>query len=336
MFKNAEALEVLNQVDTLVFDKTGTLTEGKPEFEAVVSFGAYDEETLLYYAGAVEQLSEHPLAQAILKETQGRGIRLPVTKNFENKVGQGVIGSVDSKTVFVGKLNSIKDKTQLPQDIQADTSNHPFGATWVYVSINGSLEGMIKVTDKIRPSAKTVVDSLGRNGIDVVMLTGDAYHTARVVAKKLNIHTVVAEVLPSEKNHKISQLMKEGKCVAMVGDGVNDAPALAEAHVGIAMATGTDVAVESAGVTLLGGELKGILAAYHISHQTMKNIQQNLWFAFMYNALGIPIAAGILYPFLGLLMSPIFAAVAMSLSSVSVILNALRLRMTIPRKGFSR
>ena len=329
LFKNAEAIELMRKVDTLVVDKTGTLTEGKPKLVAIESSGGITESDLLHFAGSLERASEHPLAEAIVEGALERGAKLVEPEGFESLTGKGVVGMVDGRRVAVGNDKLMAehgaDASQIASRTDAMRSE---GQTVMYAAIDGELAGLIGVADPIKATSKEAIDALHEEGIRVVMITGDNIQTARAVAAKLGIDDVEAEVLPGQKADAVRRFQDAGSIVAMAGDGINDAPALAQAHVGVAMGTGTDVAMESATVTLVKGDLRGILRARRLSRATMANIKQNLVFAFGYNALGIPIAAGVLYPFVGLLLSPMLAAAAMSLSSVSVIGNALRLRAT--------
>jgi len=327
LFKNAEALEVLRKVDTLVVDKTGTLTEGKPKLVAVNSIVDLTEDAVLRLIASLERASEHPLAEAIVRGAEERGITLVQADNFQSVTGKGVTGDVDGHSVAMGNLKLLQDlgidAGDFPQ--QADVQRAD-GQTVMFFSIDGKAGGLVGVADPIKETTPEAISDLHAAGIRVVMLTGDSRKTAEAVAAKLDIDQVQAEVLPDQKAAVVKQLQDEGHIVAMAGDGINDAPALAQAHVGVAMGTGTDVAMESAGVTLVKGDLRGIVRARRLSHATMLNIRQNLFFAFIYNALGVPVAAGLLYPFFGILLSPIIAAAAMSFSSVSVITNALRLK----------
>jgi len=327
LIKNAEALEILRKVDTLVVDKTGTLTEGKPKLVAVTSVGDLAEETALRLIASLERASEHPLAEAIVKGAEERGIELAQADNFQSVTGKGVTGEVDGHRVAMGNRKLLEDLGidvgDLPQ--QADVQRAE-GQTVMFFAIGGKAGGLIGVADPIKESTPEAIRDLHDEGIKIVMLTGDSHKTAEAVASRLDIDQVQAEVLPDQKAAVVKQLQAEGRIVAMAGDGINDAPALAQAHVGIAMGPGTDVAMESAGVTLIKGDLRGIVRARRLSRATMANIRQNLFFAFIYNSLGVPVAAGVLYPFFGILLSPMIAAVAMSFSSVSVITNALRLR----------
>ena len=326
LIKNAEALERMEKVDTLVIDKTGTLTEGKPKVVAVVALG-FDEAQVLRYAASVERGSEHPLAAAIVAAAAERTLELAPVRGFDAPAGKGVIGMVEGKRLalgtpkFLAELNV--DTAALAQDAERLRQD---GATAIFLAVNGKLAGVIAVADPVKPTTPEALKTLVASGIRVVMLTGDNRTTAQAVAKRLGISEVEAEVLPDQKSAVIEKLRREGRVVAMAGDGVNDAPALAAADVGIAMGTGTDVAIESAGVALLKGDLTGIVKARALSKAVMHNIRQNLFFAFIYNSAGVPIAAGVLYPVFGLLLSPIIAAAAMALSSVSVVGNALRLR----------
>jgi Cu+-exporting ATPase len=327
LIKNAEALEIMEKVDTLVVDKTGTLTEGKPKLVAVQAESGLDDDEILRMAASLERASEHPLAEAIVNGAEERGIKLAKASNFQSITGKGVTGEVDGHKVAVGNLkllDSLQIKTgELSQ--QADKERVK-GMTVMLIAIDGQAAGLIGVADPIKDATGEAISDLHAEGIRIVMLTGDSKTTAKAVADKLGIDQVHAEVSPEQKAEVIKQLQAEGRIVAMAGDGINDAPALAQAHVGIAMGTGTDVAIESANVTLIKGDLRGIVRARRLSRATMRNIKQNLFFAFIYNIAGIPVAAGILYPFFGILLSPMIAAAAMSFSSVSVISNSLRLR----------
>ena len=327
LFKNAEAIELMRKVDTLVVDKTGTLTVGKPKLNFVVSNDGYDEKSLLLYAASIERGSEHPLAAAIVAGAQEKGVTPKNADSFQSRTGKGVTGKVEGHAVALGNRALLDELRIDPGGLSAKAENmRKDGQTVMFVAVDGKAAGLLGVADPIKETTLEAVKHLHEDGIRVVMLTGDNKTTAETVAKKLGIDDVVAEVLPNQKADAVKRLQSEGRFVAMAGDGINDAPALAQAQVGIAMGTGTDVAMESAGVTLVKGDLRGILRARLLSRATMKNIKQNLFFAFVYNSLGIPVAAGVLYPFLGILLSPIFAAAAMSFSSVSVIGNALRLR----------
>ncbi len=329
LFKNAEAIELMRKVDTLVVDKTGTLTIGKPKLINVVSNDGYDEKAILLFASSIERGSEHPLAAAIVEGAEAKGVSLKNAEAFQSMTGKGVVGRVEGHTVALGNRALLDDLSIDPGGMAAKAEDlRKDGQTAMFLVVDGKEAGLLGVADPIKETTLEAVRQLHEDGIRIVMLTGDNRTTAETVAGKLDIDDVVAEVLPDQKAAVVKRLQSEGRFVAMAGDGINDAPALAQAQVGIAMGTGTDVAMESAGVTLVKGDLRGILRARLLSRATMKNIKQNLFFAFVYNALGIPVAAGILYPFLGILLSPIFAAAAMSFSSVSVIGNALRLRGT--------
>ncbi len=327
LFKNAEAIEVMHQVDTLVVDKTGTLTEGKPKLVTVVPAQGLDERRLLQLAASLERGSEHPLAAAIVAGAQERGIELMKAQSFDSITGKGVSGRVDGHTISLGNHKLLDDLGLDPGALatQAEALRSD-GQTVMFVVIDTQLAGLLGVADPIKATTSEAIKQLHEEGLRIVMLTGDSSTTAQAVAKRLNIDEVVAEVLPDQKVEVIKRFQRAGRLVAMAGDGINDGPALATAHVGIAMGTGTDVAMESAGVTLIKGDLRGIARARRLSRMTMRNIKENLFFAFIYNALGVPIAAGALYPFFGLLLSPMIAAAAMSFSSISVISNALRLR----------
>jgi Cu+-exporting ATPase len=327
LFKNAEAIEVLRKVDTLVVDKTGTLTEGKPKLTAVVAAPGIDEAALLGWAGALERASEHPLAAAILEGAKARAVSLPQVESFESVTGKGVRGTVQGAAVVVGNAAFLLELGADPAAFTAQAAELRRDAqTVVFVARDRRAVGILAVADPLKASTPRAIQLLHEEGLRVVMLTGDTQATAEAVARTLGIDQVIAEVLPDQKAEVIRRLQAQGRIVAMAGDGVNDAPALAQAEVGIAMGTGTDIAMESAGVTLVKGDLLGIVRARSISRLTLANIKQNLFFAFVYNSIGIPIAAGVLYPMFGLLLSPMLAAAAMSLSSVSVISNALRLR----------
>jgi Cu+-exporting ATPase len=327
LFKNAEAIEVMRKVNTLVVDKTGTLTEGKPKLVSVTVNGGRDENELLRLAATLEKASEHPLAAAIVGGAEQRGMELSKVESFDSVTGKGVRGKVDGQLVALGN-RALLDELQIDagdllakaEELRAD------GQTVMFVAVDGEVAGLLGVADPIKASTPEAIGQLHEEGIRIVMLTGDSRTTAEAVAKKLNIDEVVAEVLPDQKAQAVKAFQTEGRVVAMAGDGINDAPALAQAEVGIAMGTGTDVAMKSAGVTLVKGDLRGILRARRLSRATMRNIKQNLFWAFIYNMLGVPIAAGALYPVFGILLSPMIAAAAMSFSSVSVIGNALRLR----------
>ena len=327
LFKNAEALEVMRKVDTLVVDKTGTLTEGHPELVAVEAVAGVDEKRLLQLAASLERASEHPLAAAIVRGAESRGVELLPATDFQSITGKGVTGMVDGQRVALGNLALLQQLGVAPETLSARADElRSEGQTAMFVAIDQAAAGLIGVADPIKQTTAQAIGELHEEGIEVVMLTGDSRKTAEAVAAKLGIDRVQAEVLPDQKADVVKHLQREGRIVAMAGDGINDAPALAQAHVGIAMGTGTDVAMESAGVTLVKGDLLGIVRARRLSRATMRNIRQNLFFAFIYNSLGVPVAAGVLYPFFGILLSPIIAAAAMSLSSVSVIFNALRLK----------
>ena len=327
LFKNAEAIQVLRQVDTLVVDKTGTLTEGKPKLVTVVPAAGWDERTLLRLAASLERGSEHPLAAAIVTGAQERGVEATAAESFESVTGKGVTGGVEGRAVALGNRRLLEDLGVDPADLAGKADDlRADGQTVMFVAADGRVAGLLGVSDPIKQSTPDAIRHLHEEGISVRMLTGDNRTTADAVASKLGIAEVVADVLPDQKAEVVKQFQAEGRTVAMAGDGINDAPALAAAHVGVAMGTGTDVAIESAGVTLVKGDLRGIVRARKLSRATMGNIKQNLFFAFVYNALGVPVAAGVLYPFFGVLLSPMIAAAAMSFSSVSVIGNALRLR----------
>ena len=329
LIKNAEALERFEKVDTLVVDKTGTLTEGKPKVVAVKVVAGWSDDELLRLAASVERGSEHPLAAAIAAAAQERALELAEAAEFEAPSGKGAVGIVEGRRVVIGNRRMMDDAGIDVSVLEADAEQlRQDGATALFASVDRNAAGVIAIADPVKPTTPGAVAALRKAGIRIVMLTGDNRTTAEAVARKLGISEVEAEILPEDKAHVVENLRGLGRVVAMAGDGVNDAPALAAADVGVAMGTGTDVAMESAGVTLLKGDLKGLVQARRLSQATMSNIRQNLFFAFIYNAAGVPIAAGVLYPVMGVLLSPIIAALAMSLSSVSVITNALRLRFT--------
>ncbi len=329
LIKNAEALERIEKIDTLVVDKTGTLTEGRPAVTAIVAAEGFSEEAILRLAAAVEKASEHPLARAIVAAAEARKLAIPAVADFDSPTGKGALGTSEGERIVLGNAAFLEehgvDAGALAR--QADELRQD-GATAIYIGIDGRAGGIFAIADPIKPTTQEALKALHSEGVRIVMLTGDNRVTAEAVARRLGIDEVEADVLPDRKAAVVERLKSEGKVVAMAGDGVNDAPALAVADVGIAMGSGTDVAIESAGVTLLKGDLNGIVRARRLSRATMANIRQNLVFAFVYNAAGVPIAAGVLYPVFGLLLSPIIAATAMALSSVSVIGNALRLRTT--------
>ena len=333
LMKHAEALEQLEKVDTLVVDKTGTLTEGKPKLMSVVSLSDIKEDDLLRLVASLERNSEHPLASAIVNGAKDKGLDLWEAQDFQSKTGKGVIGTVQERSMAFGTRKFLEEDAQVNPEAFAQLADKADdlrreGQTVMFVAIDHRAVGIVGVADPVKASTPEAIRLLHEEGIQVVMVSGDHQQTAQAVAKKLGIDEVKAEVLPEQKSQIIKQLQAQGKIVAMAGDGINDAPALAQAHVGIAMGTGTDVAMESAGVTLVKGDLRGIARARRLSQATMRNIRQNLFFAFFYNAIGVPIAAGILYPAFGILLSPMIAAAAMTFSSVSVITNALRLRTT--------
>jgi len=327
LIKNAEALEIMEKVDTLVVDKTGTLTEGKPKLVVVHAEAGFNEDEILRLTASLERASEHSLAEAIVHGAEEKGVTLVKANNFQSITGKGVTGEVDGHTVMAGNAKLLESLgISLGNLSQQADQQRVEGNTVMLIAINGTAAGLIGVADPIKDSTAEAIRDLHADGIKIVMLTGDSHATAKAVASKLEIDQVHAEVLPEQKAELIKQLQADGCIVAMAGDGINDAPALAQAQVGIAMGTGTDVAIESAGITLIKGDLRGIVKARRLSRATMRNIRQNLFFAFVYNTVGVPIAAGVLYPFFGILLSPMIAAAAMSFSSVSVIGNALRLR----------
>jgi Cu+-exporting ATPase len=327
LVKNAEALELIEKIDTLVVDKTGTLTLGKPRLVAVEPAPGLREADLLRLAAALERGSEHPLASAIVDGARERGLDLPASSDFASHTGKGVTGSVEGRRVALGNIQLMGELGVDASALERRADEHRGeGRGVMFVAIHGEFAGLVVVADPVKESAAEAVARLRRDGIKVVMLTGDNRRTADAVAAQVGIDEVIAEVLPDQKQAKVEELRRQGRRVAMAGDGINDAPALAVADVGIAMGTGTDVAMESADITLVKGDLGGIVRARRLSHAVMRNIRQNLFFAFVFNAAGVPIAAGVLYPWFRILLSPILAGAAMSLSSVTVIGNSLRLR----------
>lgn len=329
LIKNAEALEVMEKLNVLVVDKTGTLTEGKPKLSKVIVLSDIKEDELLGLVAALEKASEHPLAEAIVKGTLERGIKIPNTESFESLTGRGVKGRVSGYEVAAGNLRLMNETGVQSEELEARANElRKQGHGAMLVSVNGKAAGIIAVNDPVKPSAKSAIEYFHSKGIKVVMATGDSRSTAEAVAREVGIDEVQAEVLPAQKIEIVKSFQRSGKIVGMAGDGINDAPSLAQANIGIAMGTGTDVAMESAGVTLVKGDLSGIVRAHRLSQATMRNIRHNLFFAFVYNVAGVPIAAGILYPVFGILLSPMIASAAMSLSSVSVIVNSLRLNRT--------
>lgn len=327
LFKNAEALELARKVDTLVVDKTGTLTEGKPKLVEVYAAAGFDGHAILYFAAGVEQGSEHPLGAAIVKGAIEKGITPSGVESFESVTGAGVKGIVDGRKVALGNARLLEDLGIQPGELSARAETmRTEGQTAMFLAVDGKPAGLLGVADPIKESTPEAIAGLHAEGVRIVMLTGDSRTTAEAVSKKLGLDETIAEIMPDQKAEVVKRLQAEGLIVAMAGDGINDAPALAQAHVGIAMGTGTDVAMESAGVTLVKGDLRGILRARRLSRSTMLNIKQNLFWAFVYNSLGVPVAAGIFYPLFGILLSPMIAAAAMSFSSVSVVVNALRLK----------
>jgi Cu+-exporting ATPase len=327
LVRNAETLEILEKTDTLIVDKTGTLTEGKPGLAAVQALGEFTEDAVLQLAASLERASEHPLAAAIVEGATARGVTPGMTEDFASLTGMGVTGTVDGRHVALGNTRLLEKLGIDPGDLpQRAAHGRAQGETVIFVAVDGHAAGLIGVADPVKDTAAEAIRALHAEGMEIIMMTGDNRTTAEAVAGRLGIDRVEAGVLPEKKAEIVEQLQASGRIVAMAGDGINDAPALARADVGIAMGTGTDVAMESAGVTLVSGDLRGIVRARRLGRAVMRNIRQNLFFAFIYNTLGIPVAAGILYPVTGLLMSPMLAAAAMSFSSVSVIGNALRLR----------
>ena len=329
LIKDAAALERLERVSTIVVDKTGTLTEGKPSLRSVISAPGFSDPEILRLAAAVETSSEHPLARAIVKAAKARGLSLPETTEFNSDPGLGAWGRSDARSIHVGNLRLMqRNGTDIEGLATIAEAERTEGATAIFVAIDGKAAGLLVISDAIKATSPAAIERIKRAGIRIIMLTGDNVRTAEAVGRKLGVDEVIADVLPQDKAAVVVRLQRDGHVVAMAGDGINDAPALARADVGIAMGTGTDIAMESAGVTLVKGDLRGVDRALRLSRRVMRNIRQNLVFAFGYNALGVPIAAGLLYPTFGVLLSPVIASLAMSLSSVSVIANALRLRVT--------
>ena len=327
LVRNAEALEVMEKVDTLVLDKTGTLTEGKPRVVSVMAMGGTDESSLLRLAGSVERASEHPLAHAVVSAAEQRGLQLSPVSEFKSQTGLGVVAVVEGRQVAIGNQKLLEQLSVAAHEVTMRAEQLRLeGQTVIFMAIDGRPAGLIAIADPIKESTPEALQALREQGIAIVMLTGDSRTTAEAVAKKLGMQEFYAEVLPQKKLEVVRDLQQKGRVVAMAGDGINDAPALAQANVGIAMGTGADVAMESGSITLIKGDLRGIVRARRLSQAVMRNIRQNLFFAFVYNALGVPVAAGVLYPFFGALLSPVIAAAAMSFSSVSVIANSLRLR----------
>jgi Cu+-exporting ATPase len=327
LIKNAEALERMEKVDTLVVDKTGTLTEGKPSVVDIAAAAGFSVGDVLRLAAGVEQASEHPLAAAIVAKAKAQNIAIPTVENFDSPTGKGAQGMVEGRQVRLGNRDFLAGVDVAPLAEKAEVLRRG-GASAIYCAIDGKLAGLFAIADAVKETTPAAITALKKEGVRIVMLTGDNRTTALAVAREVGIADVEADVLPERKSAVVEKLKAQGRVVAMAGDGVNDAPALAAADIGIAMGSGTDVAMESAGVTLLRGDLTGILRARRLSAATMRNIRQNLFFAFVYNAVGVPVAAGLLYPAFGILLSPMIAAAAMALSSVSVIANALRLRWT--------
>ena len=328
LIKNAEALEKMNKVDTLIVDKTGTITEGKPSVEKVISINNLKEERLLHFIASLNQYSEHPLAEAIVNYGKSKNTVITKVNDFQAVAGKGVIGTIENKKVALGNAKLLEQFTiTISKNLETNVvAEQEQGKTVSYIAVDNEAVGYVTIFDAIKTTSQNAIKQLQDNDVEVIMLTGDNKNTAKSVAKQLNLKHYKAECLPEDKLNEIKSLQEQGKVVAMAGDGINDAPALAQSDVGIAMGTGTDVAIESAAITLVKGDLRGIVKAKKLSHAVVKNIKQNLFFAFIYNVFGVPIAAGVLYPIFGLLLSPMIAALAMSFSSVSVIANALRLR----------
>jgi Cu+-exporting ATPase len=327
LIRDAEALERMEKVDTLIVDKTGTLTEGRPSVRAIVPAAGFDAERVLSLAASVERASEHPLAEAIVRAAEARGMTPLAAEGFDAPTGKGAVATVDGEAVAIGSAAYLAERgIDTASLADAAEEERRDGATVVFVAAGDALAGMVAIADALKPTTADAVAALKREGLTLVMVTGDNRTTAEAIARRLGIDAVEAEVLPERKSEVVRRLRDEGRVVAMAGDGVNDAPALAAADVGIAMGTGTDVAIEAAAITLVKGDLVGILKARRLSQAVMRNIRENLLFAFLYNGAGVPVAAGVLYPLFGIVLSPVVAAAAMALSSVSVIGNALRLR----------
>jgi Cu2+-exporting ATPase len=328
LIKNAESLEKMNKVDVLIIDKTGTVTEGKPSVEDVVSLSTYEADELTCIVASVNSQSEHPLAEATVEYANKKEIKKKKIEDFNSITGKGVSAKIDGKSILVGNKKLMEDKqAELSQEVKTEAQNvKSQGKTVPYIAIDNTVVGFVVISDAIKASSKKAIHELQDQGLKVILMTGDNHHTAKAVAAELNLDHFEADCLPEDKLNKVKELQANDQVVAMAGDGINDAPALALANVGIAMGTGTDVAIESAEITLVKGDLHGIVKARKLSHKVMRNIKQNLFFALAYNTLGIPVAAGVLYPIFGTLLSPMIAALAMSFSSVSVIANALRLR----------
>jgi Cu+-exporting ATPase len=325
LIKGGEALELAHKLTTIVLDKTGTITQGKPVVTDVLPQSPWTEDELLRLAASAERGSEHPLGEAIVASAQERGLALSQPQSFNAIAGHGIQANVDGRSVLMGNMKLLRDHNKTPNETAAQQLADG-GKTAMFVAVDDAFAGIIAVADKAKEGSRGAVERLHRMGLEVVMLTGDNRRTAEAMARQVGIDRVLAEVLPDGKTEEIKKLQAEGKTVAMVGDGINDAPALAQADVGIAMGSGTDVAMEAADITLVRGDLNGVVSSIALSRATVRNIKQNLFFAFVYNVLGIPLAAGVLYPFTGWLLSPIFASLAMAMSSVSVVTNALRLR----------
>jgi Cu+-exporting ATPase len=327
LIKNAESLEHMEKVNTLVIDKTGTLTEGKPAVTAIIPASGFTETDVLRLAASVERASEHPLAVAIVKTAEARGVTTAAVADFDSPTGKGAVGVVDGRRIALGNAKFLAELGVDPSPLASQAENlRKEGATAIFMAVDGKVAGVLAIADPVKASTPEALSRLKGEGVRVVMLTGDNWTTAKAVARRLGIDEVEAEVLPDQKSAVVQRYKAAGRVVGMAGDGVNDAPALAAADVGIAMGTGTDVAIESAGVTLIKGDLRAIVRARRLSRATIRNIRQNLFLAFIYNTLGVPVAAGVLFPIAGILISPIWASAAMTLSSLSVILNALRLR----------
>ena len=327
LIRSGEALQTASKLDTIVLDKTGTITRGKPELTDVIAEDGFDELELLRLTAAVERSSEHPLASAIVEGAQARGLKLPEPKDFRAIPGRGVEAQVEGLTLLLGNIRLMNERGVALGRLEAESQQlADDGKTPMFVAVDGRAAGLVAAADPVKPDSKAAIAALRHAGLEVVMLTGDNKRTAKAIARQVGLERVLAEVLPQDKAHEVQKLQLEGKRVGMVGDGINDAPALAQADVGFAIGTGTDVAIEAADITLISGSLGGVATAVAISKATMRNVYQNLVGAFVYNGLGIPIALGLLYPFLGILLSPLLAALAMSFSSVTVISNANRLR----------
>jgi len=332
LIRSGEALETAQKLDAIILDKTGTITEGKPSLTDVITTNGFVENDVLQFAASVEKASEHPLGEAILEGAEDRSLKLVDPKDFNAIAGHGVEASVNGKKILLGNIKLMRDRSIQVGELEKRSQElADDGKTPMYVAVDGKAAGLVAVADTVKEDSRAAIARLKEMGLEVVMITGDNKRTANAIARQVGVDRVLAEVLPEDKAHNVSKLQSEGKKVAMVGDGINDAPALAQADIGLAIGTGTDVAIEASDITLIKGSLKGVVLAIQLSKATMKNIRENLFGAFFYNGLGIPVAAGILYPFIGLLLSPLLAGAAMAFSSVTVVFNANRLRRFTPK-----